>query len=118
TIYFGAGTCLFAVNPDGTLKWREYIGGDVESAPAIGSDGTVYIGDGRDDGCLHAFGPLDPNAPSAPDINGPTSGKVGTSYEYTFKSTSPLGRDIYYYVDWGDNTVTDWNIHIWTNFGC
>ncbi|MDH7507233.1 MAG: PQQ-binding-like beta-propeller repeat protein [Candidatus Thermoplasmatota archaeon] len=111
TIYFGTydGGELIAVNPDGTLKWREYIGGDVASAPAIGEDGTVYIGSSLlNGGFLHAFGSLDPNAPSAPNINGQTSGKAGTSYEYTFKSTSPLCRDIYYYVDWGDDTITDW----------
>jgi hypothetical protein len=78
------------------------------SAPAIGEDGTVYIGDGRDNGYLHAFGPLDPNAPSAPNIDGPTSGKVETSYEYKFKSASPVGRDVFYYVEWGDGTITDW----------
>ena len=110
TIYFGTfgGSKIYAVNSDGTLKWRKSIGGDIVSAPAIGEDGTVYIGDGRDDGYLHAFGPLDPSAPSTPNINGPSSGKAGTSYEYTFKSTSPVGRGVYYYIDWGDDTVTDW----------
>ena len=110
TIYFGAsdGAEIIAVNPDGTEKWREYIGGDVESPPAIGEDGTVYIGDGRDSGYLHAFGTLDPNAPTAPEIDGPASGKAGTSYDYTFTSTSPLGNDVYYYIDWGNNAIDNW----------
>jgi outer membrane protein assembly factor BamB len=110
TIYFGTSDAgeIIAVNPDGTEKWREYIGGDVESPPTIGEDGTVYIGDGRENGYLHAFGQLNPNAPSAPEINGPASGKAGTEYEYTFKSISPLGRNVYYYIDWGDNTINDW----------
>ena len=46
--------------------------------------------------------------PTAPDIDGPTSGSVGTEYDYTFVSTDPEEDDIYYYVDWGDNTNTGW----------
>ena len=51
TIFFGvsndtgAGGYLIAVNPDGTEKWREWIHNEVVRAiPAIGTDGTVYIG--------------------------------------------------------------------------
>ena len=46
--------------------------------------------------------------PIAPDIDGPISGKVGTSYTYTFISTDPEGSIIWYYIDWGDSTSTDW----------
>ena len=110
TIYLGNydGSAIFAVNPDGTEKWHEYIGGDVESAPAIGEDGTVYIGNGMDNGYLYAFNKLDPNSPFAPDINGPASGRPKKEYGFTFKSVSPLNRDVYYYVEWGDNTITNW----------
>ncbi len=51
TIFFGvsndtgAGGYLIAVNPDGTEKWREWIHNEmVRAIPAIGTDGTVYIG--------------------------------------------------------------------------
>lgn len=122
TIYFGTcvdiGNCkggdIIALNPDGTEKWRKRIADDwITSSPCISEDGAVYIGsssciNGENFGYLHAFAQLDSNAPSAPNINGPTSGTAGTSYEYTFKSTSPLDRDVYYYVDWDDNTITDW----------
>jgi len=110
TIYLGTsdGEDIFAINPDGTLRWKKYIG-TCECAPAINEDGTVYIGtSGVNYGRLYAFGELDPNAPSAPTIDGETSGALGTEYEYTFKSTSPLGRDVFYYIEWGDNTVKDW----------
>ena len=120
-IYFGThigesdGGELIAVNPDGTEKWRIMVATDwIDSAPVIGNDGAIYAGSWNDlyhpgaEGYLHAFGALDPDAPSAPDINGPTSGNAGTEYDYTFKATSPLERDVYYYVDWGDNTVQDW----------
>ncbi len=35
---------LFAVNPDGTVKWSFDTGGEGESTPAIGEDGTIYVG--------------------------------------------------------------------------
>jgi len=110
TIYFGTsdGGEIIAVNPDGTEKWRKQIG-TCESAPAIGEDGTVYVGSRHNMyGYLHAIGPLDPNAPTAPVIKGETNGIAGEEYQYTFKSTSPLGREVYYYIDWSDNTVSDW----------
>ena len=44
---------LYAIKPDGTLKWRYGTGGYVVSSPAIGPDGTVYVGSW--DGYLYAF---------------------------------------------------------------
>jgi outer membrane protein assembly factor BamB len=122
TIYFGtriqeiAGGEIIAVNPNGTERWRKLIANDeVQSAPAIDKNGTVYIGSssydvthGVDFGYLHAFGPLDTNAPTAPTITGQTNGKIRKTYTYTFTSSSPLGNDIYYTIDWGDGTTTDW----------
>jgi len=117
TIYFGTnigeydGGEIIAVYPNGTEKWRKRIASYwVDSAPAIGNDGTIYIGSAwaPSNGFLHAIGELDPNAPSAPIIDGETSGSIGTEYEYSLKTTSPLGRDVYYYVDWGDGSVKDW----------
>jgi hypothetical protein len=46
--------------------------------------------------------------PSAPTVDGPTMGRVRNTYNYTLSSTDPRGYDLYYYVDWGDNTNTDW----------
>ena len=110
TIYVGTSNSgeIIAVDPDGTEKWRKDIG-TCDSPPAIGEDGTVYIGSrGINDGILHAFGKLDPNAPSEPQINGQTSGKPGTEYDYTFKSTSPLDKDVYYWIEWGDSNIEEW----------
>jgi outer membrane protein assembly factor BamB len=40
----GAGCFLYAVNPDGTVKWRfELPGPPASTAPAIGPDGTIYV---------------------------------------------------------------------------
>ena len=56
TLYIGADgdDCLFAINPDGTERWRANIGNAL-SSPAIGSDGTIYIGTIY--GKLHAINP-------------------------------------------------------------
>ncbi len=48
------------------------------------------------------------NPPSKPTITGPTKGRIKARYEYTFKSIDPDGDDIYYFVDWGDNTTSGW----------
>ena len=46
--------------------------------------------------------------PIKPSITGDSSGKSGTEYEYTFVSTDPENNDIYYFIDWGDNTNSSW----------
>ncbi len=117
TIYFGScidifycgGGEIIALWLDGTLKWRKKISHYwVDSSPAIAEDGTVYIGSAYSlsYGILHAFGELDSNAPSRPEISGPINGKAGTEYEYIIKSISPLGRKLYYHIDWGDRIKT------------
>ncbi len=44
TIYIGSGDYnLYAVNPDGTEKWKYFTDGYLWSSPVIGIDGTIYI---------------------------------------------------------------------------
>jgi len=144
TIYFGThisystqpdGGELIAVNPDGTECWRLMIATDwIMSAPCIGSDGTVYVGSFNDGyhpgswGYLHAINVLDPDAPSAPIIDGSVFCRSKKEYNYSFKSTSPLGRGVYYYIEWDDLTATKWAgpyasgeevnfAHIWSYMG-
>jgi outer membrane protein assembly factor BamB len=62
TVYFGtfnsAGGFLYAVSPDGNLKWSEPVKlGGVTSSPTIGLDGTIYVG--SFDTTLCAFDPED-----------------------------------------------------------
>ncbi len=45
---------LDALNPDGTLRWSYFMGHYILGAPAIGSDGTVYVGCQRS---LYALNP-------------------------------------------------------------
>ncbi len=49
TIYIGGygfngGGIMFAINPDGTRKWRREIPGPIRTTAAIGADGTLYFG--------------------------------------------------------------------------
>jgi outer membrane protein assembly factor BamB len=117
-IYFGTqdGGYLVALNPDGTERWRRFIG-CCYFAPIIGDDGSVYVGSSRDEwkgggyvsaGFLHAFGELHPNAPFEPEINGPTNGNAKTRYDYNLKAISPVGKDVYFYIDWGDQVFSGW----------
>lgn len=56
-----------------------------------------------------SFGwPDEPKPPDAPSIDGPTTGKPGIVYEYTFSSTDPNGLDVHYYIIWGDGTSEKW----------
>jgi len=43
TVYT-SGEYFYALNPDGTLKWRYYVGAGIQSSPTLGSDGTIYFG--------------------------------------------------------------------------
>jgi outer membrane protein assembly factor BamB len=47
TIYVGAGSGLYAVNPNGLVRWVYRTDGPINySSPAIDVDGTVYVGAG------------------------------------------------------------------------
>ena len=46
--------------------------------------------------------------PEAPAISGPTQGKAGTTYTYSFKTNDPDTDYVYYYIDWGDGEFEDW----------
>lgn len=48
------------------------------------------------------------NPPRDPTITGETNGKFGDSYDYTFVSTDPEDQDVWYYIDWGDDTYEEW----------
>ena len=41
-------------------------------------------------------------------ITGPTIGAEGLEYEYNFETTDPEGEDVFYYVEWGDETSSGW----------
>ena len=43
-IVFASGRVLYASKPDGTLLWRFQARRKIYSSPAVGDDGTVYVG--------------------------------------------------------------------------
>lgn len=73
---------------------------------ATGLEGWAFI-----NGCvLVKIGPDIQNyPPSPPTIDGPTTGKPGSTYKYTFTSIDPNGDDVSYYIKWGDGSVEDWS---------
>jgi len=48
------------------------------------------------------------NPPDTPEISGPTSGKVKIEIEYTFSTNDPELDNVFYFVDWGDETNSGW----------
>ncbi|MCD6447633.1 MAG: PQQ-like beta-propeller repeat protein [Thermoplasmata archaeon] len=67
TIYVGGESnkgngAIYAINPNGTVKWAREIFSEtkygvpwIEASPAIGEDGTIYVGTWE--GYLYAFTP-------------------------------------------------------------
>jgi hypothetical protein len=66
--------------------------------------------------------------PNPPTIHGAASGKAKQKYDYTFNSTDPNGDNVFYYIDWGDNSNSGWigpyssgvaitQSHTWSNKG-
>jgi outer membrane protein assembly factor BamB len=54
-VYFGGrDRFVYCLSPAGELVWRFETGDQVDASPAIGPDGTLYVG--SDDGRLYAFG--------------------------------------------------------------
>jgi len=47
--------------------------------------------------------------PSAPVIDGPTSGRPEIEHCWEFHSTDPDDDNVSYYIDWGDGNVIDWD---------
>ncbi len=46
--------------------------------------------------------------PGIPDIEGETNGYYGESYDYTFITTDPDGDDVWYFIEWGDESTSGW----------
>ena len=106
-IYIGSDDhklyCLDATTGD--YIWSYKTGNWVKSSPAV-ADGKVYIG--SYDGEVYAFGELDPDAPSAPEIDGPAEGVPHVVNNFTFRAESPVGNDLYYWIEWADGSNSGW----------
>jgi hypothetical protein len=46
--------------------------------------------------------------PYIPVITGPQNGNINTEYTYKIETVDATRDDIYYYIDWGDDTSEEW----------
>ena len=47
--------------------------------------------------------------PTKPLIRGETQGKTGKTYDYYISTTDPEGDDVFYYIEWGDGEIIEWD---------
>jgi len=74
TVFFCAKGSIYALNPDGTLKWSYIPEGanalfTYTSSPVIASDGALYVGweTSEDSHWIYAFGPISEQPPPKSD---------------------------------------------------
>jgi len=51
---------------------------------------------------------LSNNPPETPTMTGPGSGIPGNTYLFAIQTTDPNGDDVFYFVEWGDDTTSGW----------
>lgn len=91
TIYVGSHDAnLYALNPDGTMKWAFPVSNDIYSSPALGPDGTVYFGDF--DGSVYAVNPTG-------------TSKWAYHVGNVILSSPVVGPDGIIYIGTGDNSL-------------
>ena len=102
TVYLSWYHYLYAINPDGTLKWRYDIGEvkvyiSMSSSPAIGPHGTIYVG--SVDKYLYAINPdgtlkwryeTGRQVTSSPAIGSDGTVYVGSDYLYAINPDGTL----------------------------
>jgi outer membrane protein assembly factor BamB len=119
TIYAGSiDHDLYAVNPDGSLKWKFATGNYITGSPAIGADGTIYTG--SQDGNVYALtdgGQGVVTEKWAFTTGGqvyfsPTIGADGTIYvgdqEYVPTNSNPSASHLYALTDNGSSVSQKW----------
>jgi len=101
-IYVGSyDSAVYAVYPDGTLKWRYLTQGLVRSSPAVGADGTVYVGTAGGMSALDSSGvfkwhpPMDGSVRCSPAIGADGTVYAGTTEDFLY-AVNPDGT-----LKWG-----------------
>jgi len=51
---------------------------------------------------------IDNTPPEVPQITGPAEGKPGKPYLFNIVTSDAQDQEIYYFIDWGDTTTSDW----------
>ena len=89
---------------DDCFGWCVAIDGDNAIIGAVGADGNE-----SGSGSAYVFKNISEfQSPSIPLINGPISGKIRVKYTFFISTVDPDNDDVYYYIDWGDNTSNFW----------
>jgi outer membrane protein assembly factor BamB len=95
---------LWSLDSDGELRWTYPLGGEVvHLAPAIGEDGTLYIG--SQEGTLYAIGNLPESPPPHAGFGSSTDeAKVGQKIEFASSSTGAITAWLW---DFGDGVTLE-----------
>ncbi|MBI2263192.1 PQQ-binding-like beta-propeller repeat protein [Candidatus Berkelbacteria bacterium] len=115
---------IYAINPDGTLKWSydkitQYNG--IPPAPKIGNDGTLYIGTGlftggdKPDGRLIAFRP---DGTVKWTYDPPSGGTVGIADDGTLYTTFQDDQHEMYVVALNPDGSTKWKYFVGKGIDC
>lgn len=115
-IYFGTENYFYALTPSGALLWKKNLGW-TESSPAIGPNGEIYIGTGRQNGKAYFYalepssgeeiwryaveGPIDASA--VVDAEGAIYFASDDGYYYSLSS----GGNLLWRFDLGRNTTPE-----------
>jgi hypothetical protein len=94
--------------PDGIkgdcFGWSVAINSDYVIIGAVEADGNE-----PNSGSAYVYKNISEfQSPNIPSINGPTSGKVLIKHKFIISTVDPDNDDVYYFIDWGDNTTSDW----------
>ncbi|MBD3380756.1 MAG: choice-of-anchor D domain-containing protein [candidate division Zixibacteria bacterium] len=107
---------IFLDGTDGSELYTVNIGTPVDAIAAIpdivGDNSFEMVLGGRNGLVLCLSGGLNTlvnDPPTAPTIDGPSIGVMTVPYDFDLLSDDPQGDEVYYYIEWGDQTTTDWN---------
>jgi hypothetical protein len=134
--YFRDGDLYASISENGGETWVETSAindesgsaDERESGQAVSSDYVVWT-DNRFSALGVMFDTLGlGEPPSAPVIEGSSSGKPGTAINFKFTSTDPNGKQVSYFIDWDDGDTSGYTplqasgtpyseSHIWSTEG-
>lgn len=112
--FVNKGNLYIVTSKDGGATWsspeqKNDIDGTVveeENCIDVHSAGIVFV-DKRND-AYNIFYTTLATVPKIPTITGPSNGKPNKEYDFTVSTTDTGGSNIWYYIDWGDDTNSGW----------